>query len=184
MATRLFDTLSQRGDHEIGNLNSKWTVHIANGAIADENIENYTLVEIFYTDGELHCKQLTDVTKKGYLVTTVEEDQLMEGEEYVDFYNAKGEIIRITDVKNQPNSRFETSAFVLNEGGVDNSTKVTEVANGCVAHFDPATKKYIISDATSPHADYATAVNQFEVVDADSMFGYAFDKPTIKLMSI
>lgn len=177
MSTRLFDILSTRGNHEIGALNTMWTKHMANGAIADENIENYTLVEIYWTDGELHCKQLTDVAKKGYLVTTVEEDQLMDGEEYVDFYNAKGEIVRITDVAEQKNSRFETSAFILNEG-------VSAVANGYVAHFDPTTKKYIVSDPASPHADYANAVNKFEVVDNDSALGYAFDKDTIRLMSI
>ncbi len=177
MATRLYDAISQRGNHEIGSLNSKWTVHMANGAIADENIENYTLVETYWTEGELHCKQLTDVTKKGYLVTTVEEDQLMEGEEYVDFYNAKGEVVRITDVEKQKNSRFETSAFSLNAG-------VSSIERGFVAHFDPTTKKYIVSNPASVHADYTTAVNKFEVVDEDSDFGYTFDKSTIQLMSI
>lgn len=182
MATRMYNTLSENGNHEIGSINSKWTKHMVNGAIADEDIENYTLVEIFYNEeGELHCKSLTDVTKKGYLVTTVEEDQLMSmngyQETYTDFYNAEGEMIRITDTDIQKNSRFETSAFSTNAG-------VTEVKRGMVAHFDPATKKYIVSDASTPHADYATAVNKFEVVDEDSDFGYALDKPTIGLMSI
>jgi len=177
MATRLFDAISQKGNHEIGSLNTKWTVHMTNGAEAIENIENYTLVETFYENGILKCKYLTDVEKKGYLVTTVEEDQLMEGETYVDFYNAKGEIVRLTDVKAQPNTRFETSAFTKN-------ADVTEIRKGYVAHFDPFTKKYIVSDPAFPHADYAKAVNKFEVVDEDSDFGYAFDKPTIRLMSI
>lgn len=178
MATRLYDSIGNRGDYEIGSLNSKWTVHMVNGAIADENIENYTLVETFYdSEGELRCKQLTDVATKGYLVTTVEEDQLMEGEEYVDFYNGKGEIIRLTDVKVQPNSRFETSAIEKNVG-------VTGIKRGFVAHFDPATKKYMISDPTAAHADYDGAVNKFEVVDEDTPFGYPFEKYTIRLMSI
>ena len=38
MATRLYDAISQRGNYEIGSLNTKWTVHMANGAIADEKI--------------------------------------------------------------------------------------------------------------------------------------------------
>ena len=177
MATRMYKALTEKGNHEIGSLNTKWTVHMANGAIADEDIENYTLVEIYWVEDELHCKYLTDVTKKGYLVTTVEEDQLMEGEEYTDFYNAEGEIVRITDVEAQKNSRFETSAFVLNEG-------LDSVKRGYVAHFDPETKKYIVSDPAAPHADYERAVNKFEVVNEDSDFGYAFDKPTIQLMSI
>ena len=177
MATRLFDAISQKGNHEIGSLNTKWTVHMTNGAEAKEDIENYTLVETFYENGILKCKYLTDVEKKGYLVTTVEEDQLMEGETYVDFYNAKGEIVRLTDVKAQPNTRFETSAFTKNNG-------VTKIQKGYVAHFDPNTRKYIVSDPEYPHASYANAVNKFEVVDEDSDFGYAFDKPTIRLMSI
>ena len=185
MATRMNDVLTQRGNHEIGNLNTKWTKHMANGAIADENIENYTLVETLWTDGELHCKQLTDATKKGYLITTVEEEQLMEGEEYVDFYNAAGEIIRLTDVDAQKNSRFETSAFVLNDDAVANGgSAISAVQVGQVAHFDPASKKYMISDPSSPATAYDTAVNKFEVVGADTDFGYAFDKTTIRLMSI
>lgn len=178
MATRLYDAISQRGEYNIGSLNSKWTVHMVNGAIVDEDVENYTLVEIFYdAEGELHCKQLTDVKNKGYLVTTVEEDQLMEGEEYTDFYNGEGEIIRITDVKVQTNSRFETSAFSKNAG-------VTDIKKGFVAHFDPTTKKYIVSNSSSAHADYDNAVNKFEVVDEDSPFGFPFDKQTIRLMSV
>lgn len=177
MATRLFDTISTRGTHEVGQLNTKWTVHMVNGAIADEDIENYTLVELFYDSGILKCKQLTDETKKGYLVTTVEEDQLMDGEEYLDFYNAEGEIVRITDVTEQKNSRFETSAFSKNAG-------VTTIAKGYVAHFDPTTKKYIVSNPASAHADYAGAASKFEVVDEDSELGYALDKTTIRLMSL
>lgn len=185
MASRLYDLISTSGTHQIGSLNTKWTVHMTNGAVATENMENYTLAEIFYDAGILKCKQLTDVTKKGYLVTTVEEDQLLEGETYTDFYNATDEIIRLTDVAEQKNSRFETSAFELNADGVANGgTTVTEVAVGMVAHFNPTTKKYMISNAASPATAYATAVNKFEVVDADSDFGYAFDKPTIRLRSI
>ena len=187
MASRLFDAISNKGNYNIGALNSKWTKHMVNGAILDsDKVENYTLVEIFYDeDGELHAKQLTDPKKKGYLVTTVEEDQLLEGEEYVDFYNAKGEIIRITDVDEQKNSRFETSAISLNEGGVGSGgSKVASIKNGMVAHFDPTSKTYVVSDKASPATAYDTAINKFEVVDSDTDLGYAFDKPTIRLMSI
>ena len=177
MASRLTDALSVSGNHEIGQLNTKWTVHLANGAKATENMENFTLAEIFYDGGVLKCKQLTDATKKGYLVTTVEEDQLLDGETYTDFYNGKNEVVRLTDVKVQLNSRFETTAFSKNTGVVD-------IEEGYVAHFDPATKKYIVSAPATLHADHATAINHFEVVDADSEFGYAFDKPTIRLMSV
>lgn len=185
MASRMTDVLTIRGAHEIGSINTKWTKHMTNGAIADGNMENYTLAEILWTDGELHCVQLTDATKKGYLVTTVEEDQLMEGEEYLDFYNATDEIIRLTDVDVQKNSRFETSIFELNADGLANGgTTVTAAAVGDVAHFNPTTKKYMISLASAAATAYGTAVNKFEVVGLDTDFGYPLDKTTIRLMSI
>ena len=182
MSSRGYKLIGERGDHAIGNLNSKWTVHMVNGAMAAEDFDNYLLVEVYRNDeGDLECKVLTDVTKKGYLATTIEEEDLLQtdgfSEEYVDFFNAKGDMVRITDVKAQPNSRFETSAFAKNAG-------VTEIKRGFVAHFDPATKKYIVSDPASAHEDYANAVNKFEVVDEDSDFGYAFEVPTIRLMSL
>lgn len=176
MASRMYDLLTQRGNHEIGNLNTKWTVHMTNGAMAAEDMENFTLAEVFYENGIEKCKYLTDVKKKGYLITTVEEEHLLDGEEYTDFYNAKGEMVRLTDVEAQKASRFETSAFEKNTG-------VETIQKGYVAHFDPTTKKYIISEPTSPHADYADAVNKFEVVEVDTDFGVPFDKTTIRLMS-
>lgn len=182
MASRGLKFIGERGTHQIGQLNTKWTKHLANGAKATEDFDNYLLVELSYnTDQELVCKVLTDNTKKGYLATTIEEESLLQtdgfSEEYVDFYNAEGEMVRVTDVDAQKNSRFETSAFSLNAG-------VTEAKKGFVAHFDVTTKKYIISNPASAHADYAGAVNKFEVVDVDTDFGYAFDVATIRLMSI
>ena len=182
MASRGYNVLSTGGSHEIGQLNTTWTKHMVNGAKALEDFDNYILVEIFYNDDqELVCKPLSDVTKKGYLVTTIEEEHLLQtdgfNEEYTDFYNAAGEMVRITDVKEQKNTRFETSAFTLNTG-------VSKAKRGFVAHFDPSTQKYMVSDPESPHADYENAVNKFEVVDVDTDFGYAFDKTTIRLMSV
>lgn len=182
MGSRGYKTIGERGEHEIGSLNTKWTKHMVNGAKALEDFDNYLLVEIAYdAEGELVCKVLTDATKKGYLATTIEEEDLLQtdgfNEEYTDFYNAKGDMVRITDVDAQKNSRFETSAFSLNSG-------VVAAKRGFVAHFDPTTKKYIVSNPESAHADYATAVNKFEVVDIDTDFGYAFGKTTIRLMSV
>jgi hypothetical protein len=137
-------------------------------------MDNYLLAELGTrdADGNLTCQTLTDVTKESFLITTVEEEQLMEGEEYVDFYNATSEPVRLTRL--ETGVRFDTSAFSLNAG-------VTEVVRGLVAHFDPTTKKYILSTVGSPHASYATANKKFEVVDEDSDFGYALGKSTIKL---
>lgn len=182
MSSRGYRTIGERGTHEIGQLNTKWTVHMVNGAMADEDFDNYLLVELFYdAEEQLKCKVLTDNTKKGYLATTIEEEDLLQTdgfkEEYVDFFNGKDEMVRITDVVEQKNSRFETSAFTKNTG-------VTTIKKGHVAHFDTATKKYIVSNPSSAHADYADSVNKFEVVDPDSDFGFALEVPTIRLMSI
>lgn len=190
MASRISKVLSEQGTHAIGALNTKWTKHMANGAIATEDFDNYLLVETSYnTDGELECGVLTDATKKGYLVTTVEEDHLIQSdgfhEEYTDFYNATGEVVRITDVDVQKNSRFETSAFELNADGTTNGgNTITSVKKGYVAHFNPTTKKYMISDNTAPATAYGTAANKFEVVEEDTDLGYAFGVTTIRLMSI
>lgn len=177
MASRMTDALTVKGTHGIGNLNSKWTVHMTNGAIASAAFDNFTLVEADYINGVFTCKQLTDATKKGYLATTVEEEHLLEGEEYPDFYNGKGEMVRLTDVAAQVNSRFETSSFVK-----DATAKA--IVLGQVAHFDVTDKVFIISNDTAVHDDYTTAYNKFIVVDNDSDFGYAFDTPTIRLQSI
>ena len=182
MGSRGLKTIGERGTHQIGALNTKWAKHLANGAMATEDFDNYILVELTRDlEGQLQCKPLTSTTKKGYLATTIEEEHLLQtdgfSEEYVDFYNAEGEMVRVTDVDVQKNVRFETSAFAKNAG-------VTEVKRGFVAHFDPTTKKYIVSNPSSAHAAYATAVNKFEVVDVDTDLGFAFEIPTIRLMSI
>lgn len=182
MASRGYKTIGERGTHEIGALNSKWANHLVNGAVALEDFDNYLLVELERdAEGVLGCKVLTDNTKKGYLATTIEEEDLLQtdgfSEEYVDFYNATGDMVRVTDVDVQKNVRFETSAFTKNTG-------VTEIKRGFVAHFDPTTKKYIVSNPTSLHTDYTDAVNKFEVVDEDTDLGFAFEVPTIRLMSL
>lgn len=172
MASRMYDYYKeQNGTHKIGNLNSMWAKHIVNGVLATEDIENFTLVELYFEDGVRKAKQLTDVTKPGYLVTTVEEDQLYDGETYADFYNAEGEQIRVTYL--EAPLRFETDNFELNTG-------VSAVEVGMVAHFDPTNKTYIVSDVGSPHVDYENAYDKFYVVDEDTEFGYAFDKTTVR----
>lgn len=178
MASRMYDAISKTGEHGIGDLNTKWAKHLVNGAITYENIDNYTLAELsgYDSDNNLTCKQLSDVKNEGFLVTTIEEEQLLQigdyQETYPDFYNGKDEIVRLTRL--EKGVRFDTSSFSLNTG-------VTAVTVGMVAHFDPTTKKYIISVAATPHADYANAANKFEVVNPDSDFGYEYDVKTIKL---
>jgi hypothetical protein len=179
MSTRLFKAISEKGTHQIGTLNTSWAKQVPNGAkLTTANVENYTLVEMDGrdADGNKQCKQLSAKANKAYLVTTVEEEQLQNiggiQETYTDFFNEVGEMIRLTRL--EVGIRFETSAFSFNAG--------TSVAiKGLVAHFDVATKKYILSTSGTPHADYASSSAQFEVVDEDTDFGYALEVPTIRL---
>jgi hypothetical protein len=86
-------------------------------------------------------------------------------EELVDFYNAKDEMGRIIILESLY-TRFDTSAYTLNTG-------ITEVANGQYAHFDPTTKKFIISDATHEHTDYTAAIVKFTVVHSEGDTEYS-----------
>lgn len=168
MATRQMKALIERGTHNVGNLNNLKIKTVAHGAIVvDEDVDNFTLVELgFNEDGERVCRQLSDVTKKSYLIATPEVRNLGLGEELVDFYNAVGEHARIV-ILEEGYTRFDTSAFT------------GEPANGKVAHFDPATKKFIIHDGE--HADYANAKAKFLVVNNEDNLDYTCGLPLVRL---
>lgn len=179
MASRIMKILTQTGTHGIGTLNTAWAKQVANGAkLTTADVDNYTLVEMDGrdADGNKQCKQLSAKANKAFLVTTVEEEQLQNigiiQETYVDFYNEVGEMVRLT--RPEVGVRFETSSWSFNAG-------VTVAIKGLVAHFDTATKKYILSTSGAPHADYAGSSVQFEVVDEDTDFGYAYAVPTVRL---
>ncbi|MMZ69700.1 hypothetical protein D1872_325850 [compost metagenome] len=70
--------------------------------------------------------------------------------------------------------RFETSAYKMNTGK-------TEIAKGDLVHFSPADKAYLVSDAASPHADYAKASKKFVVVADDEDTAGSYAKPVIRL---
>ncbi|TPG68698.1 hypothetical protein EEL31_09290 [Brevibacillus laterosporus] len=172
MATRQMQTLTQRGNHEVGNLNAIKVRTLANGAIVEGgDIDNFTLVELgFNAEGERTCKQLSNVEIESYLIATPEDRYL--GEELIDFFNAEGERARI--VYFYKGFHFDTSAFKFNSG-------VTEVKVEQVAHFDPATKKYILSLASSPHADYTKSRTKFVVVNNEDNLEYTCGKPLVRL---
>lgn len=173
MASRIFKALTEVGTHSVGNLNSMKVKTVAHGAkIIDADVDNFTLVELgFDADGDRTAKQLSAKANKAYLVAAPETRYL--GEALVDFYNAVGERARIV-ILEPAYTRFETSAFALNTG-------VTEVAKGQVAHFDPATKKFIISAAGSAHADFAGSSAQFLVVNSEDDMEYGLGAPTVRL---
>lgn len=166
MATRQLKVLTTRGNHEVGNLNSLKVKTLAHGAIVEGgDIDQFLQVELgFNAEGERTCKVLSDVTKKSYLIASPEVRNM--GEELVDFFNAEGEHARIV-VQEEGYTRFDTSAFTGTP------------ANGKVAHFDPATKKYIIHDGS--HADYATAKAKFLVVSNEDNLEYTCGKELVRL---
>ncbi|QWU14430.1 hypothetical protein SAMN04487895_101742 [Paenibacillus sophorae] len=172
MATQRFNALTQQGTHHVGTLSSWKVKDIANGAIVTSTpVDNYTIVELdFDVDGNRTCKQLSAVTKKQYLIAAVERRYL--GESLSEFYNAVGEPARIVVL--EQGLRFETSAFTLNTG-------VTDVVKGLVAHFDPASKTYILSTVGAPHADYANASTKFIVAADDEDTALNLGKETIRL---
>lgn len=171
MATNQFRALKQKGNHEVGTLNSYTIRTVPHGAKAEVDIDNYTVVELgFSANGERTAKPLTDSTKKGYLIATPE--LLTMGENLVDFFNGKDEQARI--VYFETGLTFETSAFTLNPG-------VSAIKNGLLAHFDVATKKFILSDASSAHLDYAAAHDKFTVVAEESNVHRWLGKPTVAL---
>lgn len=172
MATRMLKALTEKGNYHVGNLCSIKIRTLAHGALVEgADIDNFTLVELdFNADGERICKQLSDVTKKSYLIASPE--MLYLGEQMVDFYNAVGERARIVYL--DEGVRFDTSAFSKNVG-------VTEIKNGQVAHFDPVTKVFIISNAGAAHADYANAKAKFLVVSDEADMDYTLGKATVRL---
>jgi hypothetical protein len=172
MATQKFNALTTPVLHEVGMISS-WKVRdIANGAkVASTPIDNFTMVELsFDSEGERICTQLSAVTNKQYLIAAVERRYL--GESLAEYFNAVGERARI--VIPETGLRFETSAFSLN-------STLTEMAVGNVAHFDPATKKYIVSAASAPHSGYATSTTKFTVVRTVEDSDYSLGKDTVRL---
>lgn len=144
--------------HGVGSLNN-WGHNIVNlGAIVDsDKIDNWEIVELGFNDaGEQICKQLEDESQAGYLIASVE-DYVKEYETISNFYNVKGERARIVVL--EKNKRFETSLYKL-------ANESKPVKNGMVAHWDVASKRYIISNDGSEHSGYAGAGNKFVVVDA------------------
>lgn len=148
-----------RTKHAVGELNN-WGVDVINlGAIATADMDNYTVVELgFNADGERTCSPLTDKANKGYLLASVE-DYLGEFETISSFFVGKDEKARI--VRFVEGKRFATTGYSLNDSA-------KPVKEGQVAHFDVTTKKYIISNGTTNHADYADSKLKLVVVKADA----------------
>lgn len=172
MATRQLKALIEKGNHEVGALNSLKVKTLAHGAIATEDMDNFLMGEVgFDTDGERTVSILTDSTKPGYIIASPEARYM--GEELVDFYNAEGERVRLV-VPEAQYTRFQTSAFKKADG-------VTEIKAGQVAYFNTTDKKYEIFEAGTEDAGFTGAATKFTVVESESDMEYLVGKEMVKL---
>jgi hypothetical protein len=172
MATRQLTDFTTRGTHAVGNLSNLKIKTVAHGAIVDTaDIDNFTVVELsFNANGERIAKQLSDSTKKGYLIASPEIRYM--GEEINDFYNAVGEHARIV-IFEPGYTRFESSAF--------DATGVSDtVANGQVAYFDTTAKKFKILPANTADATYTAAKLKLLVVSSEDDIEYTLGFPTVR----
>lgn len=165
MATEFERAFNQYNKRTCGNINS-WKIRTLNhGAKVTEDIDNFHIVELgFDAEGQRTASHLTDVTKKGYLIATPERRYMDEPMD--SFFNAKDDLARIIYL--DEGVRFETSAF-----NNDN------VENGNLAHYDPATKSFIIHDGTNE--DFTEATDKFLVVGSEDDVDYRFDVPVVRL---
>lgn len=173
MATAMIKTLTQKGTHGVGNLNSMKVKTVAHGAIVvGAPIDNFTLGELgFNAEGERTVKQATKTGTDLVLVASVEQRYL--GEELVDFYNDIGERVRPVRLESGY-TRFDTSSYEL-DTSAGGSLKA-----GQTAHFDATKKKFLVSGAV-PHVDYATAKAKFLVVNGEDDLAYLCGLPTVRL---
>lgn len=180
MATTMLKAISNKGTHGVGNLNSMKVKTLNHGAIViGADVDNFTLGELgFNAEGERTVKQLSDHKKKAVLIASPERRYM--GEELVDFYNEVGERVRCV-ILEEGYTRFDTSSFALTAEVATTVTGVTEIKAGQVAHFDKTLKKFTISDAVKPHADYALAKAKFLVVNSEDDLAYLCGLPTVRL---
>lgn len=177
MATEYLKALQTEGTHVVGDISSIQVKTLANGAvIKTADVDNFTIVKLDGTyDADLdkpNCVNLAAATERGYIVASPEVRRL--GENIADFYNGVGEIARLV-LPEAGYLRFRTSAFSKNAGLID-------IVKGNVAHYDPATSKFIVSEVGTLHAGYATAGHQFEVVSTVEENAGDYDVDVIRLM--
>ena len=165
MASNVLDAMKnlRQNLHNVGSLNQWKKKSLNQGVIADEDMDNFTLVKIEFdpATGERIAKHIANNQEKGVLVASVE-DYMQQYETISSFFNEKGERIRI--VATEVGMRFECSNVDYEDQNlVDNPIK-----NGQVAHYDQASKKFIISNVTpGGTVNYQAAANKLVVVDKD-----------------
>lgn len=158
MASLFLDAIKKQSEKKrVGELNN-WNVRTLNqGAVAEADLENYSVVELGFNEAGERTFKLLD-TGVPYLLCAVE-DYVGEYETISSFYVGKGERARV--IKMEEGLRFAVTKCEL-----DNEGK--PVKNGQKAHFDKAGNKYIISNDDSDNAGYASAEVKLVVVNADA----------------
>jgi hypothetical protein len=164
MATQAFNNLTSYVSKNVGSLVSmnKYIKDLANGAIFTEEVENFTLVELgFNTDGERTAKNATAGATKLYLAASVE--QRFMNEPLDAFYNASGERGRIV---------YLTEGLIFDTAAFTKDAAITgEIVAGNVAHWDVATKKFIVHKGA--HASYANAKVKVIILGTNTDLGKA-----------
>lgn len=159
MSSNFLELIKNAGKnkHRVGELNN-WSVQALNlGAIAETDLENYSVVELgFNANGERTCKKYTAGTP--YLLCAVE-DYVGEFETISGFFVGKGERARVA--KLEEGFRFAVTKVELADG-------VKALKEGQKAHYDATSDKYIVSNGVSDHANYADAKVKLVVVKADA----------------
>lgn len=181
MASNIKDFLrGKRDKHTVGQINSYNFDTVINGAVCDEDIDNFVLGEIEYKKGtnesgveekEAYVKYATSAVKAYNAVLLVTPEVRLNTGDYqellCDFYNGKGE--RATCAILNKNFTFETSAF--DASGVNETVEV-----GQYAIWDDSTKKFKL------HSTHQGAEINFVVTDYIEDVNYTIDdEPMVQL---
>lgn len=158
MATTIQDALTARGTHEVVFMESINAKTVSYGAVAKTvAMDAGQLAEIisYGTDGAPNMQSLSAVGNVGYLLVPVP-PRYME-EELSQCYVGIDEPARLYYIEKNYTT-FTTTAFTPNA-----ALTIPELVRDFVAHYDVATKKYIVSDPGALHAGYAGSRNKFTV---------------------
>lgn len=171
MATSRFNAYLNPTQHAVGSLVSmdKYIMDVANGAIATQEMDNYSLVTLaFDAQGERTCTKITAPTDKSYLVAAKEVRFL--NEPLTEFFVGTGERTRIVFLNE--GLQIAVSKFTLD-------ATATAITAGLKAHYDVASDSYLIHDGTQ--ADFATANVKFTVLSNEANLEYTLGVPMVIL---
>lgn len=181
MASNIKDFLKgTRPVHTVGQVNSWNYDTFINGAVCDENLDNFTLGEIIYKSGtyesgsegiEAHVKQATSTTEAFNAVLIATPEKRLNVGDYkemlCDFYNEKGE--RATCIILNKNLTFQTSKF--DASGVSDTPEIGQFATWNGTQF------VLKASATG------TEKMLFQVVDYTNDINYSIDDQELVMLT-